>query len=153
MKKFDIFLIATTCLSIAVTVFLLASNAAQGAEPLTRAEPIVRMILQEANNEPFEGLVAVASVAFDRITDPRWPDSPHGVVYQPYQFSGMGILLRSYTVAQIALARRAVEVAGLGSRPCGRSVFWYHTHAVKPTWNKRLVVACKIGGHIFYKDK
>ena len=140
-----------------VLIALLSSctyyQAAYGAEPLTRAEPIVRMVLQEANNEPFDGLVAVAGTALDRVADSRWPATEHGVVYQPYQYSGMALRLGSYTNYQIAVARIAVGLARFGIRPCGPGLFWYHTLLIRPAWSKNLDVACVIGNHIFYKDE
>ncbi len=120
--------------------------------PLSRAEPIVRMVLQEANNEPFKGMVAVGSTALDRIADSRWPDTAGGVVYQPYQYSGMALPLRKYTPDQVERARRAVHVARLGSRPCGSSVLWFHTLDVNPTWDAKMEVACVIGNHIFFRE-
>ncbi len=144
-------------LRIAIVSLLLLVSGPHLAEarnhPLTRAEPIARMVLQEANNEPFDGMVAVAGVAFDRISDPRWPNNAHDVVYQPYQFSGMSLRLGAYTVEQISTARFAVSLARLGSRPCGTSVFWYHTLQVYPVWAKQVVERCRVGNHIFYGDE
>jgi spore germination cell wall hydrolase CwlJ-like protein len=34
------------------------------------------MVLQEANGEPFSGMVAVAGTVFERMYDARWPDTP-----------------------------------------------------------------------------
>ena len=48
---------------LALCVMMVLSNPAWGEfKPLTREEPIVRMVLQEAANEPFAGMVAVAGV-------------------------------------------------------------------------------------------
>jgi hypothetical protein len=117
--------------------------------PLTRAEPVVRLVLQEAANEPFDGQIAVAGVALDRVTAPSWPDTAHGVVYQRDQFTGMGLKLRHYSEAQITRARAAVIVARTGYRPCGH-VFWYHNGDVNPVWDDNLDLHCRIGGHLFY---
>jgi N-acetylmuramoyl-L-alanine amidase len=135
------------------TVMMVLSNSAWGEfKPLTRAEPIVRMVLQEAANEPFAGLVAVAGVALDRIQDDRWPNTARDVVYSPAQFTGMGITLRRYSRVQITRARLAVVEAYLGTRPCG-TVLWYHTTEVTPSWRERLVLKCQLGVHIFYGDQ
>lgn len=129
------------------------SNPAWGEfKSLTREEPIVRMVLQEAANEPFAGMVTIAGVAFDRMLDRRWPSSEHAVVYQSAQFTGMGIALRRYSEAQIIRARVAVAIAITGTRPCG-TVLWYHTTDVIPSWRKRLAVKCQLGVHIFYGDR
>ena len=127
---------------------------AQGAgfKPLTRAEPIVRMVLQEAANESLAGMVAVVGVALDRIRDNRWPDNAHDVVYSPAQFTGMDIALRKYSERQIKTARIAVEIARSGTRPCG-TVLWYHTTEVNPSWRKQMVMRCQLGAHLFYGDE
>jgi len=120
-------------------------------KPLTRDEPVVRMVLQEGANEPFAGMVAIAGVAYDRAVDQRWPASVMGVVYEPAQFTGMDLSLRDYSQAQVTRARLAVVEAYLGTRPCG-VVLWYHTDQVYPVWRKRLTVKCQLGAHIFYGD-
>lgn len=151
-------LILSVILSVIVGffVFVLAPSFYQRAhadefQPLTRAEPIVRMVLQEAAHEPFEGIVAVAGTALDRMDDDRWPSTAQEVIYQPAQFTGMSIMLRNYSESQIMKARAAVFVAREGHRPCGE-VLWYHTVRVDPKWNKLPWVhrSCQIGDHIFY---
>lgn len=139
--------------SLIFCVMMTLSSPAWGEfKPLTRAEPIVRMVLQEAANEPFAGMVAVAGVALDRIRDNRWPNTAREVIYFPAQFTGMGITLRKYSEGQIDKARTAVEIALSGTRPCG-IVFWYHTTEVTPSWRKRLTMKCQLGVHIFYGDE
>jgi len=141
------------CLAVFLVALLMAYQPARGAEfrPLTREEPIVRMVLQEAANEPFAGQIAVAGVAFDRMKDRRWPSTDRDVVYQPAQFTGMEIRLRQYSETQIKRARAAVVAALIGTRICG-TVLWYHTVDIKPSWRKRLTRRCRIGAHIFYGD-
>lgn len=133
---------------------LVLENVAKGNDfkPLSRAEPIVRMVLQEAANEPFVGMVAVAGVAYDRLLDRRWPSTLRDVIYQHAQFTGMNITLRHYSQTQITRARIAVVVAEEGTRPCG-TVLWYHTTDTAPSWRKRLTVKCQLGAHTFYGDR
>lgn len=122
-------------------------------KPLNVAkEPLVTMILQEAANEPFEGLVGVAGVALDRVKDHRWPSTLRRVVYQRAQFTGISSPIPRYSQFQITRARAAAETARKGARPCGK-VLWYHTIHVKPRWSRRLTVRCRLGLHIFYEDK
>jgi spore germination cell wall hydrolase CwlJ-like protein len=126
---------------------------AVGAEftPLTHTEPIVRMVLQEAANESLRGQAAVAGVALDRMSDSRWPETEHAVIYQSRQFTGMGLRLRDYSQTQITQARLAVDLARTGYRPCGR-VLWYHAEYITPDWSFNLKKHCQIGLHIFYGD-
>ncbi len=120
-------------------------------EPLTRAEPVVRMVLQEANNEPFLGMVTVAGTAFDRLADKRWPNTIKRVIYQKAQYTGMALRLRNYSVTAIEEARTAVRLARAGVRPCGK-VMWYHSTQVRPRWATALRRVCRIGNHNFYGD-
>lgn len=137
---------------------LLVATAAEGSQgspngfkPLTRAEPIVRMVLQEAANEPVYGQIAVAGVALDRIKDRRWPNTAKGVIYQPAQFTGMNLKLRNYSETQITRARLSVEIARTGYRPCGR-VLWYDMTSENPWWAKHYKKYCEIGKHTFYGE-
>jgi len=69
------------------TSAMLASIATAPGEdfirPLSRDEPVVRMVLQEANGEPLDGMIAVAAVAFDRVAAQGWPSTVREVIYQP----------------------------------------------------------------------
>jgi len=123
----------------------------ENTESLMRNEPLVLMVLEEADDEPFDGQVAVAGVALDRVRDARWPDSIGAVLYQPFQFTAMAGPFRSHPYYRIYRAREAVEAARSGTRPCGK-VLWYHTIEVKPWWSTRLSEKCRIGAHIFYGD-
>ncbi len=136
-------------------LLLLGSPTWAQEQPLTRAEPVVRMVLQEANHEPYDGMVAVAAVALDRVTDRRWPSSENRVVRQPWQFTGMRIRLRDYPARDIAQARAAVEHARAGFRPCGPGILWYHATwlSPRPSWASAKLERCTIGQHIFYSDR
>ncbi len=144
-----------SCMALWASCIIFSANA-QDFKPLTRAEPIVRLVLQEANGEPFDGMVAVAGTVFDRMADPRWPDTIKAVVYQNngrvWQYSGMALRLRRYSQSSITKARVVVGIARLGGRPCGH-VLWFHNFTVYPDWAESFKIACIIGGHIFYTDR
>ena len=150
--------IISIILAAFILLWFLPPAKAEDAPPLTREEPVVRMVLQEANTESLAGKVVVAGVALDRAADRRWPSTPRDVVYQgnhstrTAQFTGMAISLRRYTDKDIDMARLAVELARTGTRPCG-TVLWYHTDYIKlPHWTKAMTERCRIGAHIFYAD-
>jgi spore germination cell wall hydrolase CwlJ-like protein len=113
-----------------------------------------QMILMEAAYEPLMGRVAVAGVALDRVTDPRWPSSLHGVLTQRHQFSGLWVRPQiQFKLTQVIGARIALAMAEDGTRPCGPGVLWYHAdYITAPLWTRKLEVACHIGRHIFYKE-
>ena len=115
-------------------------------------DPLVRVILHEAEDEPYMGMVAVGGVDLDRVTDGRWPDTLWGVVLQRAQFSYIHRALRPYTHAQAVKAYEAAQEARRGSRPCGDGVYWYHaTYIDPPVWTETMTVACTVGLHIFYR--
>lgn len=140
-------------LLLQASCIVLGLSAPAQADHYKLRDIVVAMVLQEAAYEPFAGMVAVAGVALDRAADPRWPNSRFGVVLQRAQFTGMGMPFGHFSRQQVIKARIAVAQAEIGSRPCGR-VLWYHADYVSPSWSKskRLTVACKIGYHIFYQD-
>lgn len=122
-------------------------------KPLTRSEPVVRMVLQESNNEPFYGMVAVAGTAFDRMEDKRWPSTLDNVVRQPMQYEGMSIRFKNYSVADIEMARAAVRIARAGVRPCGKVTHFHATYIQRPSkWPSKYKFICRIGNHKFYGD-
>ncbi len=116
-------------------------------------KPLVFMLLQEANGEPYDGMVAVAGVALDRAEHRQWPDSLDEVLYQPSQFTGMWFDPKAYTPSQIDNAQGAALLALGGLRPCGL-VYWYHATwmATYPAWaaSPKVKISCIIGDHIFY---
>ena len=133
-------------------MMMISSSAWGDFKSLTRDEPVVRMVLQEAAHERFVGMVAVAGVAFDRAADYRWPASVRGVVYEPYQFEGMSLKLRHYSQEQVRRARAAVRAAKFGVRPCG-TVYWFHATWMMPDWDfNKIEPRCRIDGHRFYGD-
>src|SRR3546814_19484989 len=56
---------------------------------------LVLLVLHEAEDQPFPGMVAVAGVVLDRVKDDRWPETLKRVIYQPAQCTDMGVHLRN----------------------------------------------------------
>lgn len=132
----------------------LRHKVAGAEEHLSADNMLLRAVLQEADGEPFDGKVAVAGVVFDRVEDPRWPDTITGVLEQPYQFEGLTAPIRDQWRRNVADARDAIAAAQAGLRPCG-TVLWFHYRGMIPhDWDySRIEIACVIGDHVFYKDK
>ena len=71
----------------------------------------------EARGEPFEGQVAVAAVILNRVKSPSFPNTPHGVIFEPRAFTAVAD-------GQIWLepneqAKKAVQQALSGWDPTG----------------------------------
>jgi N-acetylmuramoyl-L-alanine amidase len=137
-----------------VTLILCATDKrACSEEHLTGDNVLLRAVLQEAESEPLDGMVAVAGVALDRAADRRWPGTPRDVLLQPAQFEGMSRPLRNHSARARALAEQAVLLAVSGHRPCG-TVLYFHAEWMTPSWDfEKIQPACQIGGHVFYTDR
>jgi len=124
-------------------------------------------IYYEARGEGTLGMVAVARVVINRAEDPRWPDTPCGVVYDgakygkenahlqrgKCQFSWLCqgtrpkkpdpvLYSQAWRVAYEVLVERKWDDRFAG-------LTFYHADYVKPKWPYRFVK--KVGRHLFYK--
>jgi hypothetical protein len=157
---------------VPATPFVMPSQYSQGAAPLPyvfssgKAEDSARAamclttaIYYEAASESDAGQQAVAQVILNRVRHPAWPSTVCGVVYQgsdrpgcQFSFACDGSMARRPEASQWARASRHARaaLAGYTFSPVGLATF-YHTPAVNPSWNKRLIVSAVIGNHIFYR--
>lgn len=145
-------------------------GAAPVPKPIVEVDDLTALVLHEARGESAKGMLAVAGVALDRVSDPRWPDTLEGVIYQQTirillgrpilvsQFTGMKKSRRLVSVDPYTLARAQVMVdyAWEGFRVCETDtpLLWFHaTYIARPvSWPDHIVVACTIGLHVFYTD-
>ena len=115
-------------------------------------ELLVQAVLEESNNQPFAGKIAVAGVILDRTVDRRWPSTIRGVIFQPYQFSYVGKAGRHYfSPRDVRQARLAVLLARMGERPCGRVLAFHATYIKRPKQWLTVKRKCRIADHIFYE--
>ena len=101
----------------------------------------------EARGEPFEGQVAVAAVILNRVKSPSFPNSPHGVIFEPRAFTAVAD-------GQIWLepneqARKAVEQALNGWDPTGGCLYYFNPKTATSPWIWTRPQVKTIGQHIF----
>ena len=120
---------------------------------------LAQALYWEARGEGADGMLAVASVIFNRVKDARFPDSVCDVVYQggetpPCQFSWWcdG---KSDEPANKAKWR---EVNSLAYDYLARSpddptdgALFYHAESVPLPWRRQRQLTARIGRHIFYR--
>lgn len=123
------------------------SNARGISLSTDEVDMLARLVEAEAGIEPYEGKVAVANVVLNRIKDSRYPDTLEGVIYQPYQFSGVSMMYDGRPIGDDCY--RAVEDALNGYNPVADCIsFWAdYLDQSSPLWN--LSIKYKIGGHVF----
>ncbi len=132
------------------------------ASPLDRARALdclTTAIYYEAASEPEAGQRAVAQVILNRVRHPAFPNTVCGVIYQGSEHAGCqfsyacdGAMRRT---PDPALWRRALRVAaealaGQVYAPVGMATH-YHTYAVRPAWNRQMVMTAAIGAHFFHR--
>jgi len=103
----------------------------------------------EARGESFEGQVAVAAVILNRIKDPNFPDTVHGVIFQPRAFTAVDD-------GQIYLtpneqAKEAVIEAINGWDPTYGCIYYFNPDTATSAWIWTREQVRTIGRHIFCK--
>lgn len=101
----------------------------------------------EARGEPYEGQVAVAAVILNRVKSPLFPNTVHGVIFQPGAFTAVAD-------GQIWLtpnekAKKAVRDALNGWDPSGGCIYYFNPDTATSAWIWTRPQVKKIGKHIF----
>ena len=114
----------------------------------------------EARGESAKGLFAVAEVILNRVDSPRYPSSVCGVINQgtgkryacQFTFTCDG---HPEHIRDKAAWRRVGKVARVmldgAPRTLTDGALFYHTHAVEPSWSRKLDRTASIGVHLFYR--
>jgi spore germination cell wall hydrolase CwlJ-like protein len=77
-------------------------------------ELLAKIVYLEARGECAEGQQAVVEVVFNRVLDPRFPDTVEGVIYAPGQFCTVPMLDSAYpNEAQYTAIDAAIESEGI----------------------------------------
>ncbi|MGG3279651.1 spore cortex-lytic enzyme [Paenibacillus solani] len=101
----------------------------------------------ESRGEPFEGQVAVAAVILNRVKSPNFPNTPHGVIFEPRAFTAVAD-------GQIWLepneqAKKAVQQALSGWDPTGGCLYYFNPKTATSPWIWTRPQVKTIGQHIF----
>ena len=110
---------------------------------------LAKLINGEARGEPYNGMVAVGAVVLNRVSNPNFPSTVAGVIYQSGAFDAVSdgqINLTPSTQAYNA-ARDALN----GWDPSGGAIYYFNpaTATNKWIWSRPLTVM--IGKHRFCK--
>ncbi|MBD7966479.1 cell wall hydrolase [Paenibacillus gallinarum] len=111
-----------------------------------------KIVMAEAEGEPYEGKVAVANVVLNRLRSANYPDTIKGVIYQKYQFSPVANG-RMDRVTPNEDTIRAVNEALNGRKevPDETLYFLSITLADDLTVHHSQIKVKRIGNHTFYK--
>nr|WP_272495785.1 cell wall hydrolase [Bacillus pinisoli] len=109
---------------------------------------LARIVRAEAQGEPFEGKVAVATVVLNRLESPKFPNTIKGVIYQRGQFQPVanGKINRPADKESI----RAVYAALSDMRHITQnSLFFYNPTIATSRWLDSRQTTVVIGNHVF----
>lgn len=108
---------------------------------------LAHLIHGEARGEPYNGMVAVAAVALNRVDSPNFPSTIAGVVYQKGAFTAVDDGQINLTPNQTAY--NAARDALNGWDPTGGALYYFNPNTAtnKWIWSRPLTVV--IGKHRF----
>ncbi len=127
-----------------------------GGEPIQPHDDnillLARLITAEAENQPFEGQVAVGAVVLNRLKSSEFPNTIREVIYQPGQF--MPVSDGRIRIEPTSISFKAAEAALAGEDPSRGALYFYNP--AKATQNglrfmATRTVTVKIADHIFCK--
>lgn len=107
---------------------------------------IARLVRAEAGGESYEGMVAVASVVFNRMASKKFPDTAKAVIYAKNQFvpAASGSINKSASDVHY----KAVDDALTRDNTSG-ALFFYNAKTAKSRWLDGLQTVAVIGSHTF----
>ena len=108
---------------------------------------LARVVSAEAQGEPFEGQVAVASVIFNRLKSPLFPSTIEGIIFEKGAFESVqnGMIWKE----PVSSAYQAVYAAIRGWDPTGGALFFYNPQTAASKWITTRTVIARIGAHVF----
>ena len=111
-----------------------------------------KIVMAEAEGEPYEGKVAVANVVLNRLRSANFPDTIKNVIYQKYQFSPVGDG-RINRVKPSEESVKAVTAALHGHKAVSDDTYFFLSLKLAQdlTVHHSRTFSKKIGNHSFYK--
>ncbi|MFD0829504.1 cell wall hydrolase [Neobacillus sp. M.A.Huq-85] len=111
---------------------------------------LARLVRAEAQNEPFNGKVAVACVVLNRVESKKFPNSIKSVIYARNQFQP--VLNGQINKPADKESREAVNEALSSKRELvGSSLFFYNPKIAQSRWLDTRPTTLVIGRHVFKK--
>ena len=108
-----------------------------------------RLVYAEARGESYKGQVAVAAVVLNRVSNPNFPNTIAGVIYQSGAFDvvsdGQINLMPNST------ARKAAQDALNGWDPTSGCIYYFNPATATSKWIWSRPQVMQIGKHIFCK--
>ncbi|MED1914215.1 spore cortex-lytic enzyme [Brevibacillus sp. NPDC058079] len=108
---------------------------------------LAQLVYSEARGEPYEGQVAVAAVALNRIQSKKFPNTLAGVIFEPLAFTAVDD--GQFWMTPNKTAYRAAWDAVRGWDPTKNSLYYFNPVTATSKWIWSRTQVKKIGKHIF----
>ncbi|WP_328793716.1 cell wall hydrolase [Heliomicrobium undosum] len=112
---------------------------------------LARAIHGEARGEPYEGQVAVGAVIINRAKHASFPNSVHGVIFQPGAFTAVDDGQIWTPLNPTDSANKAARDALAGWDPTGGCIYYWNPATATSRWIWSRPVVKQIGKHYFAK--
>ncbi len=112
---------------------------------------LAKIIEAEAEDEPYEGKLAVGSVVMNRVKSDDFPDDIQDVIFQKtkvYQFTPVANG-RIYRVKPSEDSYKAATEALKGEDPTNGALYFYNPKIAKSDWIRKREIVAVIGQHNF----
>ncbi|KAB2954651.1 spore cortex-lytic enzyme SleB [Heliorestis acidaminivorans] len=126
-----------------------AQEGAVGYPKESDLQMMARAIHGEARGEPYEGQVAVGAVIINRIRHPSFPNTAHGVIFQPRAFTAVDDGQIWIPLPEDASAHRAARDALAGWDPSGGCLYYWNPATATSQWIWTRTIVKRIGKHNF----
>lgn len=120
-----------------------------GSNTQANLDLLAHLVYGEARGEPYNGMVAVAAVALNRVDSANFPSSVAGVIYQKGAFTAVDDGQINLTPNQTAYS--AARDALNGWDPSGGALYYFNPNTATNKWIWSRPVTVVIGKHRFCK--
>lgn len=108
---------------------------------------LAKCVYAEARGEVYEGKVAVAAVILNRVSNPSFPNTIAGVVYQPWAFTA--VFDGQINLEPDSSAYSAAQDALNGWDPTYGCIYYYNPETATNQWIRAREIVVTIGKHVF----
>lgn len=113
----------------------------------TEMQMLAQLVYSEARGEKYEGQVAVAAVAMNRLQSSKFPKTIKGVIFEPYAFTAVDDGQFWFTPNKKAY--QAAWDAVRGWDPSNGALYYFNPDTATSSWIWSRPQIKKIGKHIF----
>ncbi|MED1793591.1 spore cortex-lytic enzyme [Brevibacillus nitrificans] len=108
---------------------------------------LAQLVYAEARGEKYEGQVAVAAVAMNRLRSSDFPNTINGVIFEPYAFTAVDD--GQFWLTPNKTAYRAAWDAVRGWDPTNGALYYFNPDTATSDWIWSRPQIKRIGKHIF----